>query len=166
DGGHDRRPAELLGARPGAHQHEADAGEGAEQDHAPGPPGEDDRAAHQEADERGRDQHGIAGPAVHVEVAVRGRAERARDGASGLPRVGFWMHQLIMSRRRATRPSCTWNLGYVSGCVLAPSGWHMSQETPIVPPNAFASWKTRRPSCTNFSVSACQMRSSRAEKAP
>ncbi len=70
------------------------------------------------------------------------------SSASGLPRTGFSMHQLIMSRSSATRPSCTWYFGYVSGWVLAASGWHMSQDTAMVPPTASASWKTRLPSST------------------
>jgi hypothetical protein len=64
------------------------------------------------------------------------------------------MHQLIMSRKRATRPSCAGNLGYVSGCVLAACGWHMSHETPTVLPNSSELWKTRDPSSDMRSVSA------------
>ena len=51
------------------------------------------------------------------------------------------MHRLIMSRSRAVFFVWVWNFGYDSGWVFEASGWHMSQEIPIVPPRALALWK-------------------------
>ncbi len=58
-----------------------------------------------------------------------------------------------MSRSSATRPSWTWNFGYVSGCVLAASGWHMSHETAMVLPSSSPLWKTFEPATTQRSAS-------------